>query len=127
MLGHIVEWLYHDLAGIQMDPTAPGFSHVIIHPDFIEDLTEVNASYHSIHGEITSEWKRNGKQIILHIVISPNTIATVEIPSRNLNSISEGSTAIAEIKGVSSVRFNNFNGFIKVGSGDYTWVSVDSN
>ena len=41
MLGQITEWLYAGLAGIQSDPTAPGWKKFIIHPAFVGDLTWV--------------------------------------------------------------------------------------
>ena len=50
MLGHITEWFYHDLAGIQWDPALPGFQHVIIKPAFVGGMTWVNASYNSVRG-----------------------------------------------------------------------------
>ena len=53
MLGHIMEWFYHDLAGIQ--PGAPGFKEIVIKPTIVGDLTWVKASYNSIHGPIVSE------------------------------------------------------------------------
>ena len=32
MLGQIQEWFYHDLAGIGVDPTGPGFKKILIRP-----------------------------------------------------------------------------------------------
>ncbi|MBC8097047.1 MAG: family 78 glycoside hydrolase catalytic domain, partial [Akkermansiaceae bacterium] len=52
MLGHIMEWFYHDLAGIQLDPRAPGFKHFNIRPQIVGDLTEVKGSYESVRGKI---------------------------------------------------------------------------
>jgi hypothetical protein len=44
ILGHIIEWFYHDLAGIQPDPASPGFKHFFIHPDIVGNLTVNNDS-----------------------------------------------------------------------------------
>ncbi|MGC3957984.1 MAG: family 78 glycoside hydrolase catalytic domain [Verrucomicrobiota bacterium] len=58
MLGQINEWFFHDLAGIQPDPVAPGFQHFLIKPAVVKDLTWVLANYESVQGEIRSEWRR---------------------------------------------------------------------
>ena len=39
MLGHIMEWFFADLAGIQRDPYAPAFKKIIIKPAICDDLT----------------------------------------------------------------------------------------
>ena len=56
MLGQINEWFFHDLAGIQDDPSSPGFSKIIIKPTPVGDLTSVNAGYNSVVGQISSDW-----------------------------------------------------------------------
>jgi hypothetical protein len=82
MLGHIIEWFYHDLAGIQRDPTEPGFKKIIIKPTIVGDLTWVKASFNSVHGKITSEWKFENGQVTLHVNIPANTTATVFMPGK---------------------------------------------
>ena len=38
MLGHITEWFYKDLVGIDSDPAGPGFKKIIIRPTPVGDL-----------------------------------------------------------------------------------------
>lgn len=80
MLGQIIEWFYHDLAGIRGDPAGPGFKKIIIKPAVVGDLAFVRASYNSIHGPIKSEWRREGNALTLKVTIPPNTTATVWMP-----------------------------------------------
>jgi hypothetical protein len=101
MLGDIVEWFFHDLAGIQPDPQKPGYSHIIIHPTIVGDLTHVKADYDSVRGEIISEWKRDGQHLTMHVILPPNTTATITLPGII------GSSAVKE-----------------VGSGDYTFETL---
>ena len=89
MLGHIMEWFYHDLAGIQLDPASPGFEHFVIHPAMVGDLKFVKASYRSVRGTILSEWTREGREITLHVTVPPGTTATVVLPGA-VESIREG-------------------------------------
>jgi alpha-L-rhamnosidase len=82
MLGQIMEWFYHDLAGIGTDPAAPGFKNVIIKPQPAGDVTWTRASYESPRGRIVSDWKRREGQFTLEVTLPPNTTATVWVPGK---------------------------------------------
>jgi hypothetical protein len=119
MLGHIIEWFYHDLAGIQPDPQSPGFKHFFIHPDIVGNLTSVNCSYDSIHGKIVSEWKLAQNQITLHVIVPPNTTATIDVPTRDDRSVAESGKPIEKSGGINFLDFKNSYAAYEVGSGDY--------
>ena len=81
-MGSINAWLYKSLGGINIDPNIPYFRHIIIKPSYKNDLTWVKANYNSIQGLISSEWKRNGKEITLQVIIPANTTATIYTGSK---------------------------------------------
>ena len=89
MLGHIMEWFYRDLAGIQPDPAVPAFAHVIIKPAMVGDITSAVARYDSIHGPILSQWQRDGKKIEMNVTIPPGVTATVYIPAKSKHDVDE--------------------------------------
>ncbi|HZL79078.1 MAG TPA: family 78 glycoside hydrolase catalytic domain [Candidatus Limnocylindrales bacterium] len=80
MLGHITEWFYHDLAGIQPDPAAPGFQHVIVKPAFVGGITWVNASYDSVRGTIVSDWTFTNNQATLNVTIPVGSSGSIYLP-----------------------------------------------
>lgn len=80
MLGQIMEWFYHDLAGIQPDVAGPGFGRVVIRPTMVGDLTWVKASYEGPRGPIAVSWRRDGHNFALEISLPPNTSATIHVP-----------------------------------------------
>ena len=80
MLGHITEWFYHDLAGIQSDDTAPGFQRVIIKPAFVGGITSVNASYNSVRGMITCSWTCSNNQATLNVTIPVGSTGMIYLP-----------------------------------------------
>jgi alpha-L-rhamnosidase len=80
MLGHITEWFYHDLAGIQSDDTAPGFQRVIIKPAFVGGITSVNASYNSVRGMIASSWTCSNNQATLNVTIPVGSTGMIYLP-----------------------------------------------
>jgi hypothetical protein len=83
MLGHIVEWLYHDLAGLGIDPSAPGFKRIRVRPQPVGGIGWVKASLDTIRGRVTTQWSRRDGRFSLEVVIPANTSATVYVPVRD--------------------------------------------
>jgi hypothetical protein len=79
MLGHIEEWFYHDLAGIRQDQI--GFQHLVIQPQVVGDVTWVKASYKSVKGLITVEWRIARGKLTLDVTIPKGARATIRVPS----------------------------------------------
>jgi hypothetical protein len=98
MLGHITEWFYHDLAGIQPDAAMPGFKHVIIKPSLVGGITWVNANYDSIRGEIGAYWALSNNLVALTVTIPVGSIGSVYLPTLGAAAtnlvIQEGGTVI---------------------------------
>jgi alpha-L-rhamnosidase len=82
MLGHLVEWLYHDLAGIGIDPSAPGFKRIRFSPQPVGGISWVKASLDTIRGRVTTQWTRRDGGFTLEILVPPNTTAAVSVPVR---------------------------------------------
>ncbi len=110
MLGQIQEWFYHDLAGIQSGGN--GFKKIIIAPQPVGDVTCAKASYHSIRGKITSDWKRDGNNFILKTTIPPNTTAEIFIPAKSAGNVKKSSAA-------TFLRMENNCAVFATGAGDY--------
>ena len=119
MLGHIMEWFYHDLAGIQIDPSAPGYQNTVIAPSPVGDLTWAKAAYNSVHGRIESEWHRDGSNFTLRVVIPANTTATVSLPTTEANSVQESGQPLAQNKGVRFLKIENGSAVFAINSGRY--------
>lgn len=88
MLGQIIEWFYHDLAGIQ--PGQPGFKQVIIKPAIVGDLTWVKCSYESPYGKIRSDWQREGNRLTMDVTIPANATATIHVPGEAPREVGSG-------------------------------------
>ena len=124
MLGQINEWFYHDLAGIQGDPDGPGFRRIIIRPAVVGDLTWVNAAYNSVRGRIASEWQRDGDRLRLNVTIPPNTTATVCVPAKDADSVTESGQPVAQGSEIQFLRLADHEAVYAVGSGVYAFDSV---
>ena len=124
MLGQINEWFFHDLAGIARDDSEPGFKKIVIHPAVVGDLTWVKGKYDSVHGPITTEWKRDAKSFALDLSIPPNTTATVFVPTESVDDIHEGGVAATKSTGVKFIRQENGSVVFEITSGKYQFITA---
>jgi alpha-L-rhamnosidase len=87
LLGDLLIWYYENIAGIKSNPESPGFKQIIMKPDFETGLTYVKASYESIYGTITSNWKKNKNNLQWNIAIPANTSAEVYLPTDSISNV----------------------------------------
>jgi len=80
MMGQIDEWFFASLAGIQTKTTEPGFQHLVIRPEVTGDMTFVKASYETLYGKVSVDWKRENKNFTMKINIPVNCSAEVYLP-----------------------------------------------
>lgn len=83
-LGDISAWMMNSLAGINLNPKKPGFAGIIIRPQFIKGISWAKGEYRSVRGLIRSEWKREGNQIELNIIIPANTEAELQLRDKSV-------------------------------------------
>jgi alpha-L-rhamnosidase len=63
-------------------------------------LTWAKATYDSIHGAISSEWRLEPGTFKLNIRVPPNTTATVFVPTAKLDAVKEGRRRAANAPGI---------------------------
>ncbi len=123
MLGQINEWFYHDLAGIQNDPTSAGFKKIIIDPQPVGDIRWVRASYNSIRGEVKSNWKFENGHFHLSVRIPPNTTGKVFIPAKSDSAVTQNDRPASQSRGVKFLREEDGKAVYEITSGNYQFVS----
>ena len=122
-LGSVGEWVWRELAGINPDEAQPGYKHFVIRPRPCGDLTWVKASYDSIRGAITSEWKIADGQFHLGVEIPANTTATVYVPTGSAEAVTEGGQPATKADGVQFIRMEGNTAVFNVESGRYRFQS----
>lgn len=83
MMGHIIEWYYNGIAGIQTEE--PGFAKVTIRPFLPEGMTEFTCSYKSVKGEIKVHVKESADEILLETHVPDGVEKTVDISNLRLH------------------------------------------
>ncbi|MGC9326345.1 MAG: family 78 glycoside hydrolase catalytic domain [Candidatus Hinthialibacter sp.] len=120
-LGAVAEWMYRNIAGINPDPAAPGFKHIIIHPRPGGGLTFAKASYDSIHGVIAAEWRVRQDRFTLEAAIPANTSADIVLPARSVSQITENGRSLSDIPCLTIRESDGANVIIKAPSGKYSF------
>lgn len=87
----------NDIAGLNFDPSRPGFEHVFIKPNFISDLDWAEANYQSVKGNISVKWERIGNNTVILSATLPAGISATVFP---------GSPDEKTIKGSQSILIN---------------------
>lgn len=119
--GSVGRWLFGTVAGIDTD--GPGYKRIIIRPRPGGGFNYAKASYKSIHGKIVSDWKIKGRTFTLNVTVPANTTATVYVPARDAESVTEGGRPAVKSKGVRFLRMEAGAAVYEVNSGNYAFVS----
>lgn len=124
MFGQINEWFYRFLAGIQEDPSGPGFQKIVIRPALVHGLTSVSARYDSRQGLIKSEWKKSSGIVTLSVTIPANTTAVIYVPTRDPRSVRESGRPTTQSSGAAFLSRTEEAAVYAVGSGHYSFTAT---
>jgi alpha-L-rhamnosidase len=105
-----------------LEPTGYGWKtfEVKPHPG---DLKWANGRVSTVAGEITAAWDKFPGRFDLRVTIPANTTATVFLPAKNLQSVTENKKPIEQAEGVKFLRQENDQVVLQVGSGSYMFDS----
>jgi len=124
LLGDLLVWFYEDLAGIKSEASQPAFKQLVMKPEPVDGLDFVNAWYHSIHGMIKSNWKKEGRTFNWEISIPANSSAIINVPSANADGVTESGKKATLATGVKFLRRENGRSVYEIGSGNYSFKST---
>ena len=123
MFGDISAWFYKNLAGINADPKNPGFKHIILHPRPVDGLEWVRAEHESMYGIIGSSWRKDGQSFKLNLTVPANTTATVYVPAKSIDSVTESGKAADKAENVRFLKMEDNAAVFEIGSGNYCFLS----
>jgi alpha-L-rhamnosidase len=81
--GAIGDFMYRVVAGLDTDPSSPGYKKIIIKPHPGGDFSNVSADLNTYYGLVSSHWKIMGNQFELDVDIPANTSADIYLPATN--------------------------------------------
>jgi alpha-L-rhamnosidase len=97
------------VAGINYDPTAPGFANILLRPIPGGGLTWQTCQYDSPRGPIESSWRLSNGVMAWTVRVPAGSTATISLPP-GYSGITESATPIASLPGVTSTTVDPVNG-----------------
>lgn len=73
-------WFYQALAGIMPDESQPGYKHIWIKPQVVNDVSWVQASKDTPYGLLKVRWEKKEASFVLDVQIPVGTSASVALP-----------------------------------------------
>lgn len=122
MLGHLMQWFYQGLAGIQQQDDSVAYQNICIAPAFLTEFDDVMASYHCPYGLIRSEWKRSEGKITLNVTIPVNTTAHIILPTSDFEQVQESGKPLTHRSDVICIPNKDDPLQVQVGSGSYRFL-----
>lgn len=119
MLGHLMEWFYGGILGIDQTKSSIACKEIVIKPEVVGDLSSAKGSYECMYGTISSEWKKEDNSFQLKVEIPANTTAIVYLPATASSKIFEGNSLIEKNNEIKLIEFENGKAKLKIGSGSY--------
>jgi hypothetical protein len=122
MLGHIMQWFYEGLGGINQTEKSVGYKKIIIKPEVVGNISFVNASHQTGYGNIVSQWKKEQLRFSLVVEIPVNTTALIYLPATITDSITESGKPVNKTGAMKILRYESGSAVIEIGSGKYNFI-----
>jgi alpha-L-rhamnosidase len=120
--GAVGDWMYRDMAGLDIDPAAPGYKHLLVHPMPGGGFTSVNAAHESIYGRVASSWTLDKDTFALTVDVPANTRATIRLSRATSSEVTLDGKPLAIGDGVTASRKEGPDAVVDVGSGRYRFT-----
>ena len=120
--GAIGDWLYRNVAGINLADDATAYKTIVIHPRPGGGLSQAEATLMSPYGPIRSGWKMEENRLSMEVDIPANTRATIFIPASNLENVLENGRPLTQSPGLELSGMQEGCVVVKAGSGRYRFT-----
>jgi alpha-L-rhamnosidase len=87
-------------------------------------LDWAKTSYYSVRGPVISDWRKRGGRFELTVNVPVGATATVVLPARALDTVTESGRPAAQARGVKVVQWQNGKAVVAVESGHFRFESV---
>jgi alpha-L-rhamnosidase len=121
MLGHLMEWFYAGLGGIDQDEYSQAYKDIVINPQMVGNIQSASTSYQSPYGQIVCSWEKQKNLTTMNIQIPVNSSARVFFPFGGVNDITEGSLLIDKNPDVQILSKKKGQVVCRIGSGKYSF------
>ena len=119
MLGHLMEWFYGGLGGIDQTDRSVGYQEAFIAPQMVKGIDNVSTDFQTPYGKIVSKWSKSKKGKEVEVAVPVNANAILILPVIKGNDILENGVSIRNSPDVKLVSQTSDKATLKIGSGVY--------
>jgi alpha-L-rhamnosidase len=123
MFGGGITWFYRVLAGMNTDPSQPGYRNIIFKPQPAGNIDFASYANMTQYGLASVSWRKNGKAFLMDIEVPVGSTATVYVPASAAESITEGGQKIKNNNEISLKVMDGLYAVFSVTSGKYSFNS----
>ncbi len=119
MLGHLMEWFYGGLGGIDQADGSVAYKEVMIAPQMVNGVESVSSNFKTPYGTVISKWTKTVSFTEVEVGIPVNASAILVLPAKEGSEILGNGVSLSncpEVKIISRVADQTT---IKLGSGLY--------
>lgn len=121
-LGAVGEWMMKTIIGLCPDPGEVAWRRFIVRPEPGGGLTHASGSYRSVSGLIKAGWRIGEGRFTLDLTVPPNCTARVRLPSRAMDTVTEGGKPLKGADGVRVIDADDGRVWLEAPSGAYRFV-----
>ncbi|MDO4272371.1 MAG: family 78 glycoside hydrolase catalytic domain [Eubacteriales bacterium] len=118
--GSVAEWIFREIAGLQICENEPGYKRFLIRPCVGEQLEDARFTYESMYGTIVSGWEKMADGIKYEITVPVNTTAEVYVQG---NKILQNGRAIHDEEGIHIIEKDDKGCLMELAGGTYEFIA----
>ncbi len=123
MFGGGIVWLYRVLAGMNTDPSQPGYRHILFKPQPAGDIIFASYSNETPYGRAAVYWRKDGGTFSLDIDVPVGSTATVYVPATSRQDVVEHGKEIVNNNIIQFDRQDDGYAVFSVNAGKFSFLS----
>lgn len=120
--GAIGDWMYRVMVGLDTYEDGTGYKHSKIEPHIGGGFTNAAASLQTYYGKLSNSWKLTGDQLVMEVEVPVNTTATVFVPAKSADAITESGAPLTQSKDIKLLETKEGSVKLSLGSGKYQFA-----
>src|SRR5688572_3751941 len=123
MFGGGIVWFYRVLAGMNIDPSQPGYRNIVFKPQPAGDVTFASYANETPNGQAAVNWKKSASAFKLDIEVPVGSTATIYMPASKAEDVTESGKKIKNDDVIRFEKVENGYAIFNAGSGKYSFDS----
>lgn len=120
--GAIGDWMYRVMVGLDTYEDGTGYKHSKIEPHIGGGFTHASASLQTYYGKLSNSWRVTGDQLLMEVEVPANTTATVFVPAKSADDITESGAPLTQSKDIKLLETKEGSVKLSLGSGKYQFA-----